>query len=297
MNMRDLQAFIVHLLLVLAAILPAGARAADCEDPKPLRFAQVPQKKAELMSSQFLPLHRHLEKTLGRRVEVINSPSYGAVVEGLLLGNIDLADLGPAAYAMAKSRNADIVAFASFAGQHGVLFDTARGYHSVLVTRAARPFDTIERLRGATVSLTDPASTSGALFPRREIARLTGMPLERYFRRVSYAGSHDRAIEALQKDAVDAAFVSSTRIDEMIRSGQLRRDELWVLWQSALIPFDPFLYRGTLCKALTDKIRHAFLVDTDALQPMFDALHRPGFIAVDDDTYRTIREIYREMNP
>jgi len=30
---------------------------------------------------------------------------------------------------------------------------------------------------------------------------------------------------------------------------------------------------------------------------MFDALHRPGFIAVDDDTYRAIREIYREMNP
>lgn len=284
-------------LAILAALLAIGVHAADCDDPKPLRFAQVPQKNAELLKSQFQPLYQHLEKTLGRRVEVVSSRSYGAVVEGLLLGNIDVADLGPAAYAMAKDRNADIVAFASFAGQQGVLFDTSRGYHSVLVTRADGQFNTIERLRGATVSLTDPASTSGALFPRREVARVSGMPLERYFRRVSYAGSHDRAIEAVQKGAVDAAFVSSTRIDEMIRGGRLRRDELRVLWQSEVIPFDPFLYRGALCKALVEKIRYAFLVDTDPLQPMFDELHRPGFIAVDDDTYRAIREIYKEFNP
>ncbi|MCK6405444.1 MAG: phosphate/phosphite/phosphonate ABC transporter substrate-binding protein [Rhodocyclaceae bacterium] len=284
-------------LLVAALFLPNLAYSTDCEDPRPLRFAQVPQKKADLLASQFQPLYQHLERVLGRRIEVIQAPSYSAVVEGLLLGNIDLADLGPAAYAMAKKRRANIVVFASFAGQQGVVFDTARGYHSVLVTRADKAFVTIDKLRGATVSLTDPASTSGALFPRREIARITGMPLERYFRRVSYAGSHDRAIEALQRGAVDAAFVSSTRIDEMIRSGQLRRDELRILWQSSLIPFDPFLYRGTLCKPLADKIRHAFLVDTEPLRPLFEALRRPGFNAVDDDTYRAIRDIYTEMNP
>lgn len=285
---RALSICLAGFWLALAQV----AGASECEDPRPIRFAQVPQKRAELLATQFRPLYRHLEQVLGRRVEVIQAPSYGAVVEGLLAGSIDLADLGPAAYAIARHRNAEIVAFASFAGQRGILFDTSRGYHSVLIVRADKGYDSLHALRGKVLSLTDPASTSGALFPRRAVARQTGLPIEQFFRRISFAGTHDRAIEAVQKDYVDAAFVSSTRIDELIGRGLLKRDELRVLWQSETIPFDPFIYRRALCKPLAEKIRRAFLGDNEALRPMFEELKRPGFMPVDDDTYREIREIY-----
>jgi phosphonate transport system substrate-binding protein len=276
---------------------PLALSSETCEDPRPLRMAHVPQKRADLLASQFQPLYRHLEKTLGRPVEVVQFSSYTAVVEGLLAGNVDLADLGPAAYAMAMNRGAPIVAFAAFGGQEGLIFDTSSGYQSVLITRKDRPFDSLEKLRGATVSLTDPASTSGALFPRRAIFSLTGKPLDRFFRRVSFSGSHDRAVESVIKGVTDAAFVSSTRIDEMVRAGKLERDELRILWASEIIPFDPFLYRTKLCRALTDRIRHAFLVDTEPLKPMFDAMRRPRFVPVTDANYREVREIYAEMNP
>lgn len=281
------------VLLVLLGLAAAGlAGAAECDDPRPLRLAQVPQKRADLLATQFQPLYRHLERVLGRRVEVIQAPSYGAVVEGLLAGSIDVADLGPAAYAIAKRRNADIVAFAAFAGQRGILFDTAHGYHSVLIVRADKGFDSLHALRGKALSLTDPASTSGSLFPRRAVAQQTGLPIEQFFRRITFAGTHDRAIEAVQKGIVDAAFVSNTRIDELVGRGQLQRDELRVLWQSETIPFDPFIHRGALCKPLAEKIRRAFLGDAEALRAMFDDLKRPGFMPVSDDTYREIREIY-----
>lgn len=109
----------------------------------------------------------------------------------------------------------------------------------LLIVRRDKGFDKIEQLRGKTLSLTDPASTSGALLPRKAVSQLTGTLLESYFQRVTFAGSHDRAIDAVQTNLVDAAFVSSTRLDEALRRGTILPDEIGVLWQSSPIPYDP----------------------------------------------------------
>lgn len=280
-----LLAFFLHMGCV-------SAQSGECENPKPLRFAQVPQKNIKQMIDQYRPLHQRLERVLERNVEIVQLPSYGAVVEGLLDGRIDLAELGPAAYAAAKKQGGDIIAFASFSGQQSKRFDLAQGYQSILITRADRNFDSIEKLRGATVALTDPASTSGALYPRHILPRLTGQPLERYFKRVTFAGSHDRAIEAVKQGHADAAFVTSTRVDDFIREGILKPDELKVLWQSETIPFDPFVYRSRLCPPLASKIRQAFLENQAEMKPMFEQMRRPGFISVTDDRFRGIRDLY-----
>lgn len=63
-----------------------------------------------------------------------------------------------------------------------------------------------------------------SLIPRQMIRHLTGAPLERYFGRITFAGSHDRAMQAVQKGFVDAAFVSSSRLDEALRKGSVRPD-------------------------------------------------------------------------
>lgn len=167
----------------------------------------------------------------------------------------------------------------------------------MLVVRADRGIGTLAALRGAAISLVDPTSTSGALYPRKMIAGSAGVPLESYFRQVSYAGSHDRAIEAVRKNLVDGAFVSSLRVNEMVRRNALPRDELKVLWQSAPIPFDPFVYRRALCPALAERIRTAFLSGDEALKPFFEALGQSAFKPVSADDYREVVEIYSSVRP
>ena len=83
--------------------------------------------------------------------------------------------------------------------------------------RRDKRFDSLARLQGASVSLVDPASTSGALVPRHAMAALTGMPLERYFGRLTFSGSHDRAIEAVHKGFVDAT-IGSQIAEERLKS-------------------------------------------------------------------------------
>lgn len=280
---------LIGLTLLLATF---SVFAASCQDPRPLRFALSPISKPEIRLAQYHPLIQQLEKALDRRIEVIPAPSYGSVIEGLLAGGIDLAELGPASYAIAMSRGADITPFATFSQLPSQHTKDSSTYRSLLIVRRDSGLSQVDNLRGTTLSLTDPASTSGAILPRQAIKQLTGIPLENYFQRITFAGSHDRAIEAVQKGLVDAAFVSSSRLDEALRRGTLRPDETAILWQSSPIPYDPIVFRGRLCPALAAKIRQVFLGDTTALKGMFKELNMAGFVPVSDEHYREIRELF-----
>lgn len=279
-----------YLCLCLLAA-PIQAKAA-CDDPHPLRFALTPFKNPEALLAQYRPLIQQLEKALERRVEIVSTTSYGTAIEGLLADGVDLAELGPASYAIAMNRGAKISAFATFSFRQGPNTDSASTYRSLLIVRRDRGFDTLAGLRDSTLALTDPASTSGAVLPRRAIGQLTGVPLETYFKRVIFAGSHDRAIEAVQKKLVDAAFVSTTRLDEALRQGKAQPDDFLVLWRSPPVPYDPFVLRERLCPALASKIKQVFLGDSAALAGMFKELDINGFVASSDERYREIRTLF-----
>ncbi len=281
-------------LIVLVCTLNSGAQAA-CDDPKPLRLAVIPKKSQEMLAREYRPLLQALEKSLGRRVELVHSNSYTTSIEGLVERSIDVAELGPAAYAIAKKRDPAITPFATLSQSPGHFSDAPNSYRALLVTRAGQGLDKLENLRGKTLNLIDPASTSGALIPRQAIAALTGSSLEGYFQRISYAGSHDRAIQAVQRGIVDAAFVSSRRMDEAMRTGTLKPDELKVVWRSEPIAYDPFVYRSNLCSPLVERIRRTFFSETPALQAMFKDMKANGFTPVADENYQAIHALYDSM--
>lgn len=280
-------------LLALGAAAQTPPAPATCADPRPLRLSLAPTRDPAALLMQYQPLIRQLEIAMDRRVEALPAASYGAVVEGLLKGEIDIASLGPAAYAIAMSRGAKISTIASFTVGGGATTPAGTTYHSLLITSSSADFQSVEQLRGATLSLTDPASASGAILPRHAMEKLLGMPLSNYFKRVSFAGSHDRAIDIVRRGQVDAAFVSSTAVDDAIRSGRMRMDDIRILWKSAPIPYDPFVQNTRLCPALVGKIRQVFLGDTLALQGMFKELGMTGFAPVTDDQYGDIRALFR----
>lgn len=280
------------LLLLLALPALAASRPSQCEVPRELRLALVPIKNIHTQARQYRPLIRALEQATGRDVQLVQATSYGTVIEGLLAGDIDLAELGPASYAIAVGRGAQIDPVASFKLQPGPATPTSRAYHSVLITSRNNPATDLTQLRGATLSLTDPASTSGAILPRKAVQRLTGIPLETYFSRITFAGAHDRSIDAVRTGRVEASFVASNAVDDAVRHGTLRMDELRILWRSDPIPYDPFVTRRSLCPVLQKQIRQVFLGDIQPLQGMLKELGMTGFAPATDEDYREIRQLY-----
>ncbi len=280
--------FALFFVFSLVSGTSEALSANSCDDPHPLRIALIPKANPEQQLAKYQPLIQQLEKKLARRVEVVPSPSYSTIIEGLLAGTIDLAELGPASYAIAMNRGAGISAFASFGLRKGPYTDSESAYRSLLIVRRDKGIERIEQLRGKTLSLTDPASTSGAILPRQAIRQLTDTPLESYFHRVTFAGSHDRAIAAVEKSLVDAAFVSSSMLDEFIRRNSLQANQIGILWQSPLIPYDPVVLRTKICPSIAAKIKQVFLNDPAALTGMFQELNITGFVPVTDENYSEI---------
>lgn len=280
-------------LLCLAACCGTTSLAQGCDDPAVLRFASIPKSEGAQQQQTLRPLMKELERVLQKRVEVVRSNSYGAVVEGLHAGHLDLAELGPASYAVLMERSSSVTAFARLSRSPQGDAPAPGTYQSALVVRADSGLKSIKDLQGKTLSLTDPMSTSGALLPMQAVLKLTGQPLERYFSRVTYAGSHVRALEALHKRLVNAAFVSSRRVEEYGEQKPGAAKDFAVLWQSPPIPNDPFVYRNSLCPAIVEKIRSVFFSAAPALQPMFNEMGGRRFVPAADTDYQSIRELVR----
>ncbi|MFC7410071.1 phosphate/phosphite/phosphonate ABC transporter substrate-binding protein [Hydrogenophaga atypica] len=268
-----------------------------CDDPHPLRMALIPKSQAQQQRLQLAPLLRVLERSTQRRVELSLPSSYAAVIEGLLAGTVDVAELGPASYAMLMARAEDVQVFAALAARDGTPPDQPGRYHALLLTNRDAGLDSVAQLQGKRVSLTDPASTSGALLPRAGMRQLTGRTLEQHFARVSYAGSHDRALQALRRGLVDAAFVSSTRLNEALQQGRLKAGDVVELWRSPPVPTDPFVVRKRLCAPLQAQIREAFLGHQAELAPMFQQLGSGAFVPADDADYRAVRDLLQQARP
>lgn len=280
------------LFLGLYVALAHPAASPACDDPTPLRFSLIPRTDLARQLEDHRPLLEHLERTLGRQLMVIQPSSYSTVIEGLLAGTIDLASMGPASYSLAKNRDPSVTAFATWTMRGGTFVKAgAHTYRSVLIVRRDSGLEDIADLQGRSVTLTDPASTSGAVIPRTEFGGQVGKPLKDYFGRVTFSGSHDRSIEIVRKGYADAAFVASEHLDVAIRQGRSDARGIRVLWQSHPIPHDPIVFRGKLCPELRKRIRQAFLADSPEVRAMLANVRGDRFIPVTDADYRHLRDL------
>lgn len=284
--------------LALAKLLGLGAIAAGmgtaraneapatqaCELPLRLRLAFIPKNHEDAQASGYRLLGELLGTALDMPVDLVSAASYSAVVQGLQGGRIDVAELGPATYVQMQRSGASALPVAAMVKQPGVL----TRYHALLIVRGGSRYRRWQDLRGATLSLVDPASTSGALLPRQAMKAQTGMRLEDYFSRVSYAGSHTRAIAAVQDGLVDAAFVSSDSLALTQQRKAMAAGALRTLWMSPPLPTDPLVVRRKLCPALQARLRTAFLDQQPQLLPALRLLGKQGLVAVDEDDYAQV---------
>lgn len=282
-------AIVINLILI-----SANAAGAGCDNPPRLRFSLIPQGDAKRDATNLQPLLQALEAELGKPVDVILPTSYGYVIEGLLAGSIDLAMMGPASYAAAKNNDPEITAFASYGKKAGPFQPEGPYYRSVLIVRSDSSYQTRDALRGVRLALVDPASTSGAVLPRYLFTPLLKTPFEKFFGTVVYTGGHDKSIAAVANGRVDAAFVSTAMLSDLVGRGSARKEDYRVLWQSTPIPLDPFVYRGRLCAPIRDGIRKVFFLDHgERFRTLLEQMNAVRFAPVSDQEYQVIREIQR----
>jgi phosphonate transport system substrate-binding protein len=159
--------------------------------------------------------------------------------------------------------------------------------------------NTVAEIKGHSFAFSDPASTSGHLFPAYGL-RKAGLDPDKDLRAI-YAGSHTSSFEALYNHKVDAGELNSEQLESAKQRGHYKDGDLVFLWKSDPIPTDPFAVRGDLpADFKTQVIEVLHNLDLSALDPA-DRKIMVGagitrLVPQTDGAYDGIRDLVKTLN-
>lgn len=287
--------FLAGIFLATFLFLSTTAHASTCENPDSLTFALVPTEETVAELQLYKPITDRLAQMTGKKISFFMPTSYASVVEGLLSKYVDVAVLGPYSYVIAHSKDPSVEVFATYAKLKGHMQEEGPGYKAALITKKGTRFTTIDSLKGATVGLVDPGSTSGNLLPRVVFSKDAGVEFDRFFGKVAYTGSHEMSTVSVYEGKIDGAFVATHRFDNVVNKGDITLDDVNILWQSNTIPQDPFVYRAQLCEDIKENIRKAFLDlhNEPSAKSFLDNVKSNRFVPMTANDYDIIRDVQK----
>ncbi|OBZ93682.1 phosphonate ABC transporter substrate-binding protein [Pararhizobium polonicum] len=248
----------------------------------------------------FQCLGDHLKTALNvEKVSFFPAADYDGVIQGLLGGTLDFAELGASGYAKIYLAKADAVEPILTTEQT----DGSTGYYSIMVARKDSGFTKVEDLKGKKLGFADPDSTSGYLIPSVTLPETIGMPVKEFFGSTGFGGGHENLVLEVLKGTFDAGTTfgsgigdfkegyTSGNLRKMVDKGVLDMNDLVELWRSPLIPNGPTVVRSSLSADVKAKFKQ-FMLDlpkTDAA--CFAAVEGgdyKGFVEVNADFYKPI---------
>src|SRR5580704_11390348 len=248
------------LALLATSSLAFAENAKDCPNGGTVRFGVEPYDTAP----KLVPIYEQIGKLIGDKlgcpVRVFVATNYNAEIEAMRNGKLEIGEFGPLGYVLAH-QIAKAQAVAAFSNSEG----KPDSYWASLVTYPASDIKTVADIRGHTFAFSDPASTSGHLFPAYGM-RKAGIDPDKDIKAI-YAGSHTASFKALYNHKVDAAELNSEQVESAKQRGHYNDGDVVYLWKSDPIPTDPFAVRGDMPAALkaklTDAVSHLDLMSLD----------------------------------
>ncbi|MFJ1312031.1 phosphonate ABC transporter substrate-binding protein [Agrobacterium sp. P15N1-A] len=287
-------------VLLAAVALAALANSAVAEDLKVFRVGILGGENEADRLRNFQCLSEKLPAAIGvEKVSFFPAADYDGVVQGLLGGTLDYAELGASAYAKVYLAKTDAVEPILTTVQT----DGSMGYHSIMVARKDSGMTKLEDMKGKKLGFADPDSASGYLVPLVTLPEAAGAPVKEYFGSTGFGGGHENLVLEVVKGNFDAGTTwgsgvgefkdgySSGNLRKMVDKGVLNMDDLVELWKSPLIPNGPIVVRTSLNEDIKTKFKKFMmnLPTTDAA--CFSAIQGgnfKGFAEVNVDFYKPI---------
>lgn len=216
------QGFIVSGILSCAvaalAVLSSPAVAAtftDCPNGGTVCFGVEPYDTAPRLTPIYDHIAKMIDDKIGCNVQIFIATSYNAEIEAMRNDKLDVVELGPLG---------DVLAHQVAKAQAVAAFGRADGkpdtYWASLVTFPSSGIKTVADIKGHSFAFSDPASTSGHLFPAYRLRKAGGDPDKGI--KAIYAGSHTASFEALYNHKVDAGELNSTEIESAKERGEYK---------------------------------------------------------------------------
>jgi phosphonate transport system substrate-binding protein len=270
-----------------------AANAKDCPNDGVVRFGVEPFDT----SAKLVPIYDQIGKLLGEKigceVKVFVATNYNAEIEAMRNGKLEIGEFGPLGYVLAH-QVAKAQAVAAFSNKDG----KPDSYWASLVTTPNTGIKTVADIKGHTFAFSDPASTSGHLFPAYGL-RKAGVDPDKDIKAL-YAGSHTASFEALYNHKVEAGELNSEQLESATQRGHYKDGDMIFLWKSDPIPTDPISVRGDLPegfkKRLTEALQNLDLSELPEADRKIMGLGGHRFVPQTDAAYDGIRDLVKTLN-
>ena len=289
--------------LLAATALLALAGGAAAQDLKEFRVGILGGENEADRLRNYACLSDHLKKEFGfEKVSLFPAADYVGVIQGLLGGTLDFAELGASGYAAVAIKDPKAVTPILTTQQE----DGSTGYYSIGLALKSSGIKTIKDAKGKKLGYADPDSTSGYLVPLTQIPKDTGAPNDKFFASTQFNGGHENNLLAAYDGKVDVAVDDSSGLGDFkdgYTSGTFRKEvdkgavdpnKLVEVWRSPLIPNGPLVVRNALGSEWQTKLTDFFmkLPTTDA--KCFAAIEGgdfKGYVKVKPDFYNAVIDV------
>ena len=216
-----------------------------------LRVTAIPDESPTELARKFEPLGKYLESRLGMKIEWTPVTDYAAAVETLANRKVDLAWFGGFTFVQSSVRSG---------GKTIPLVQREEDtvFKSVFIASKDSGINSLEDLKGKTLSFGSQSSTSGHLMPRSFLLAAKIDP-DKDLKRVSFSGAHDATIAAVASGKVDAGALNISVWNKFVEDKKVDPTQVKVIYTTPPYFDYNWTVHADMPAALRDKIAQAFL--------------------------------------
>jgi phosphonate transport system substrate-binding protein len=228
-------------------------------------------------------LIKYLEDHLERPITIIQKQTYEEVNELLKNGEVDLAFICSLSYVIGVDEGY-LVDVAT------TVIDNKDLYRSYIITHENSGLETLEDLKGKRFAFVDPYSYTGRL-AALDMLNSLGYTPEEFFEETFYTYSHDYAISAVARGAVDAAAVDSILFDMLLDLQNEDAIQIQIVEKGPWAGAPPIVVSNKTDNKLKDQIKELLLTldDNPRGRQILKELKIEEYVPINRENYEPIR--------
>lgn len=288
------------------ALALSGCAGSTPESPAPLEkivLAGLPMDENPDASVRYQLMMDLISEATGLPVEFYEAPDYASIVEGLVAGRAQFAQLDGLTYVSASNLSEDVDLLLAYTRNK----DERPGLYSYGVTRIDSGIDSLEDLAGKTVCFPDPSSSSGYLWPAFALTQAGFNPdpvaTEDFIPRI--AGNFPATWQGVYNGDCDAGFIADVSFNKLMQADEtIKPEELVKFWESDTIPSGAFAVNSAAVPAdivaqvkavLLEKANKDYFVEAGLCEDIATCPHLAvsvwGYVESNDEFFDPVRDV------
>lgn len=251
-------------LLALAAVIVAGVTVAFSPPsallrketaPPVVRLGVLPSIGKTFQEERYAPFLSYLSRETGWDFRLSVAASYEELVELFSTGEVDLANFGGFTF---------VKAHVLYGAEPLVMRDIDYRVTTSFIVKRSSPLANCceldcKELAGKKAVYGPELSTSGHLMPLYFLKTQKGIEPRTHFSGIRHTPGHAETALQIRDGAADVGMMHSATLKTMVRSGEIKQDELVVIWETPPYPDNVWAVQKTMDEATKTHLRNAFL--------------------------------------